>query len=56
MSMTVAELAEELRGYLDMGMGAELVYVSVRGQYAEPNRTEPGDGIKNVYILDEGTV
>lgn len=55
MSMTVSELAEELRGYLDMGMRDEPVYVAVRGQYAEPERTEPGDGIEHVYILDKDT-
>lgn len=55
MAMTVAELAAELDGYIQMGMADEPVYVAVRGTYAEPERTEPGDGIEYVYILDKDT-
>lgn len=53
--MTVSELIRELVGYEDMGMGSESVYVAVRGQYGEIQRTEPGDGIEDVYLLDKDT-
>lgn len=53
--MTVSELIKELAEYAAMGMGDEPVYVAVRGKYGLVQRTETGDGIQDVYLLDKDT-
>lgn len=53
--MTVSELIRELQEYEVMGMGQEPVYMAVQLHYGLAQRTEPGDGIQDVYILDKDT-
>lgn len=53
--MTVSELIRELQEYEDMGMGSETVHMAVQSQYGTVHRTEPGDGIQEVYLLDKDT-
>lgn len=53
--MTVSELMAELRHYVQMGMGDETVHMAVQGRYSTVHRTEPGDGIQEVFLLDKDT-
>lgn len=54
--MTVNELITELEGYQRMGMGQEDVYLYVGGRGARIDRTEPGDGLEDVFLLDKETL
>jgi hypothetical protein len=53
--MTVSDLVRELSEYEAMGMGEEVVEVAVRGHYGYVDRTEPGDGLNGIYLLDVDT-
>jgi hypothetical protein len=53
--MTVSDLARELAEYEAMGMGEDVVEIVVRGHYGYVDRTEPGDGLDGIYLLDVNT-
>lgn len=55
MSMTLSELIRDLQGFEQIGMGDELVFIGVEGMTRHVDRTEPGDGMDDIYILDLGT-
>lgn len=52
MSMTLSELIKDLQGYEQIGMGDELIFICVAGKTAHIDRTEPGDGLDDIYLLD----
>ena len=61
-SMTVFELIRELTEYAAMGMGDEPVEMYItdttgcgRCHGANIARTEPGDGLETIFLLDDET-